>query len=806
MFCLVTIVNGYQKIDGITNDDEFGNAISISGDRMIVGASRVSNSIGAVYTYQLSGSTWVEDVGSPLAGTGVGANDRYGDFVHVDGSLLVVGAFNDESATGRIHTFELIGGVWTEDSASPHIPTGLVTNDNFGSTGAISGNLMVIGAWGTPNGSVFTYKRVGSNWVQETGQTLTGDGALDRFGEAISLDGNTLVVGARFEDSQAVDSGAVYTFIWTGGTTWVEDAAFLNPVGLVFEDEFGKWVSVSGDRMAATVFRKDGTFTDSGAVYTYTRSGAAWVQGTTLILDGVDYEYFGTSVKIDGDVLVAGVPGYGGDGLRRGAVAWYNWVGNDWVFDSLYSPTADLINNDEFGLYIALDGNILASSAASPFVTTHPGSVYSYIATTSPTKSPTTPTPQPTNAPSTSPTTSPSASPSTSPTKSPTESPISPTPQPTDAPSVSPTTSPSTAPSTSPSVSPTTSGQVPPGNTPAPTPPPTIASTEGDVNPDIISDAIVKLAAQNMTAKNEIMQTFLAQVNGGFPQNTSSYNITKVITEISPGTLNLELISAVGNQTRLEEAVKAVRYGSLQQYATIEFEGRRMLSDGRRLDITVPFEMTFEVSEELYALVDGIEFDDDAFEQALADELGINLNITDITLGSGTDVITVVATMTAVPDGINPLTTALIDSTYVLQNVMETFLINLVGGVGNVYVVNTNVDLCPEDRTCYYNGECNSDTGVCLCVGDWWGINCETPCVCINDGECVHAYCVCEYPWHGLRCHEEAGCFDEICPTDPPAPTAAPTLGPVDSADCCEVDPFQGCVCCNCLEPGQNPL
>lgn len=243
--------------------------------------------------------------------------------------------------------------------------------------------------------------------------------------------------------------------------------------------------------------------------------------------------------------------------------------------------------------------------------------------------------------------------------------------------------------------------------------------------------------------------------------------MTKVIKEVRTGTLTQELIFAVDNRTKLENALAAVSYGALQQYATVEYSiGRRLLSEDRReLATSVPMEITFEVSEELYALLDGLGFDDDAFEQALANELGIELNSTDVFIGSGSNVITIEATLSADPDGIDPLAATLIDSANELQDIMETIILNLVQGAGNVYVVNTSVNLCPAERTCYYHGTCNSNTGVCACVGNWWGINCETPCECINQGDCVNAYCVCVYPWYGLRCHEGSVCSDEICPT-----------------------------------------
>lgn len=77
---------------------------------------------------------------------------------------------------------------------------------------------------------------------------------------------------------------------------------------------------------------------------------------------------------------------------------------------------------------------------------------------------------------------------------------------------------------------------------------------------------------------------------------------------------------------------------------------------------------------------------------------------------------------------------------------------------GKLYPIPSTIDFCPPSRLCSGNGVCNDNTGICECVGDWWGVDCETPCVCENGGICVDAYCRCPFPWWGQRCNKESEC------------------------------------------------
>jgi hypothetical protein len=255
-----------------------------------------------------------------------------------------------------------------------------------------------------------------------------------------------------------------------------------------------------------------------------------------------------------------------------------------------------------------------------------------------------------------------------------------------------------------------------------------------------------------------------------FP-DTSDYSVKKNIVSVETGIITQELITETNNNTLLEEKIKAIRCGNAADSCniTINYGGGRRLTE-RELAAGIYIEITYEISSELLATVDGLDLDDTVFEQQLADALGIS-NLTNIEITSDGGEITISATLEALPNS-DPLGAELLATAQALYTDMinvTTALLNALGA-SDSDILSSNIDLCAPDRDCSGNGSCNSNTGVCACVGNWWGINCETPCECFNGGECVKAFCHCKFPFFGLRCNSDSGCSTCNAPTPPPTP------------------------------------
>ena len=272
-------------------NDHFGNAIAVSGDTVVVGAfaedsgSTGINSTpnessgggaGAAYVYARSGGVWSQQAYLKPAAVGSSqAADAFGISVAVSGDTVVVGANHESSSTlginttpndnggssGAVYVFIRNSGVWSQQAyVKPSAVGTTQVGDAFGSSVALSGDTMVVGATGedssttginsTPNelasiaGAAYVFTRSAGVWSQQAylkpavvGSTQAGD----QFGWSVAVSGDTVVVGAYLEDSStlgvnstpnegAVDSGAAYVFtVPAGGTTGESKAVMTSP-------------------------------------------------------------------------------------------------------------------------------------------------------------------------------------------------------------------------------------------------------------------------------------------------------------------------------------------------------------------------------------------------------------------------------------------------------------------------------------------------------------------------------------------------------------------------------------------------
>jgi len=112
-----------------------------------------------------------------------------------------------------------------------------------------------------------------ANWTKMQ-KLLASDGTTDdEFGISVSLSGNIALIGADGDDDNGNYSGSAYVFIHTG-TTWTQQAKLLLSYGET-EDEFG--YSVSLDRDTALIGASEsGIYTGRGSAYVFIRTGTTW--------------------------------------------------------------------------------------------------------------------------------------------------------------------------------------------------------------------------------------------------------------------------------------------------------------------------------------------------------------------------------------------------------------------------------------------------------------------------------------------------------------------------------------------------
>lgn len=286
-------------------NDNFGYSVSISGDSAIVGAPNDNSLTGSAYVFTRTGTTWVQEA-KLLASDGT-PGDWFGDSVSINGDAAIVGAPGDNVFLGSAYVFERTGSVWVQEARLNASDGALY--DWFGFSVSISGDSAVVG---TPfqtssTGASYIFTRSGTTWMLQQKLTASDGASYDLFGDSVSMDGDSVIIGAYGDDTSAgVNAGSAYLFTRTG-TTWTEDAKVTASEGVAGE-QFGYAVSISEDRIIVGTYQV--YHEDIGSAYIFKHIGTTWFEEATLrASDGKLHDYFGWSVSINDNSAIIGAPG-----------------------------------------------------------------------------------------------------------------------------------------------------------------------------------------------------------------------------------------------------------------------------------------------------------------------------------------------------------------------------------------------------------------------------------------------------------------------------------------------------------------
>ncbi len=243
----------YLKAPNAGAGDNFGVSVDVDTDTIVVGATSEDSSqtsitngttasgdntlsaSGAAYVFKRTGVTWAQE--AYLKAPNAGANDQFGVAVAISGDTIVVGAYLEDSNqtgvtngatasadntatdSGAAYVFKRTGVTWAQEAYLKAANPG--NTDYFGAYLAVNGNLIAVGAFNEDSnqatisndqtgsadnsagnaGAVYIFRRTGVNWVQEAYVKAENVDAGDQFGVNLAVSGDTVVVGANFEDS-----------------------------------------------------------------------------------------------------------------------------------------------------------------------------------------------------------------------------------------------------------------------------------------------------------------------------------------------------------------------------------------------------------------------------------------------------------------------------------------------------------------------------------------------------------------------------------------------------------------------------
>lgn len=347
-----------------------------------------------------------------LTASNAGASDNFGTSLSVAADTLVVGAPGEDSnargvdaagtndaalSAGAAYVFTHGDEGWTQQAYLKADNT--AAGAAFGTAVAIFENTIAVGApaeasgatdstTAAYSGAVYLFTRKRGKWSQLARLKASNAGAGDRFGSALALSDDTLVVGAPGEASNgsgadgaqdnnaAPGSGAVYVFE-RGEDGWAQ-RAYLKPEHGGSNDAFGCSVALSGSTIIIGASAEDGGDTgidadaqseaaeNSGAAYAFVREKDGWVQDAYFKGEhSMAGDWFGYSVAIAGNVAAIGAPG---SSQGNGAVYLFERLGGVWR--SLAQPSVPLAPaaartgpGDAFGASVKLFGEVLLVGA-----------------------------------------------------------------------------------------------------------------------------------------------------------------------------------------------------------------------------------------------------------------------------------------------------------------------------------------------------------------------------------------------------------------------------------------------------------
>lgn len=344
------------SINGAAEYDFSGTRIALSADGNIIaiGASHHDNGIygnsGHVRVYQLIAGSWIQ-IGAEINGIIGGIYSGSAVAVSDSGNILAINSYSNTvngNLSGQVKIFQNITGIWTQLGNDIN-GQAAVNMSGLGLSLSADGMKVAIGAYGNDDngedsGNTRIYENIAGAWTQ-IGNDIDGESTGDYSGVRVSLsaDGNTVAIGAIYNDGNGTDSGHVRVYKNMSGN-WIQlgtDIDGQNP-----GDESGIDISLSANGTVLAIGSTGNSNSNgvkAGCVRVFQFVSGVWTQIGININGEAPEDYSGGSISLSADALKLAI-----GAIYNSGNGWY--AGHVRVYGLSSILTSDEFSNQKFSI------------------------------------------------------------------------------------------------------------------------------------------------------------------------------------------------------------------------------------------------------------------------------------------------------------------------------------------------------------------------------------------------------------------------------------------------------------------------
>ena len=303
-----------------TNDNCFGTTTATWTDAdtawLVASAPDELDYSGAVYVFSRAIGTAAWHQEARLTASDGMENEGFGSSVAISQDIVVVGAPSHKigSIPGAVYTYvrDTTTGVWSQRGDA----MGVSTVGGFGVAVALDGDTLAVGAPATAtSGHVYVYQNSGTAWTILGSLTPSDSPAGAYFGGSLALNAGRLLIGAQDDSTFATDEGSAYVFAYQSATnSWEQQQKLIPFPDGAASDRFGTHVGLVG-QMA--VVAAPGRNSDQGAVdlFAFDSGHSAWIEDG--VLQGPDGPHggFGNTMALSANLLAVAALGISADSV-----------------------------------------------------------------------------------------------------------------------------------------------------------------------------------------------------------------------------------------------------------------------------------------------------------------------------------------------------------------------------------------------------------------------------------------------------------------------------------------------------------